>query len=355
MNKATPLNLSTSLGTHWWNDSCDLNQLKQAVENGASGATSNPYIVYQAIKNNQNYWIPKLKNIIQQNPHLNEDQIAWKLIDQMAMEAAEILYPVFEKTNGQHGKLSIQVNPKYFNQADLMVEHGKHLAQLAPNITIKAPSTQEGFKAFEELTACGISVNATVSFSISQVIQAAEAIERGMEKARKNNLKTDSLTPYITIMVGRIDDQLRREVAAKNMAMDPSLTHWGGIAVFKKAYQIFKKKKYGANLLAAAYRNPMQWTQLNGPNVTMTIPYPWWQSFQNSDYTIQNQIEKDLAPEIIEELYKKLEDFRLVYDDEGLYGAQKIMQYGATQYTLNQFLTGQDEFVKLVRNHMLNL
>ena len=140
------------------------------------------------------------------NPSASEDEIVWILIDKVGIKAANILLPVYKNTNGQKGKLSLQVNPKYYRNVDAMVKQGKYLASLAANIAVKCPALPAGIKAMEQLTAIGVSVNATVSFTVPQAVEVAEAIERGLAKAELDGINTKNITPYITIKVRRIDD-----------------------------------------------------------------------------------------------------------------------------------------------------
>ena len=123
-----------------------------------------------------------------------------------------------------------------------MFEQGKYLASLAPNIAIKCPALPAGIKAMEMLTAAGITVNATVSFTVPQAVHVAEAIERGLAQAEKNNVDIKDVTPYVTIMVGRIDDHLKRVRDSKNINIDPEIINWASIATFKNAYRIFKER-----------------------------------------------------------------------------------------------------------------
>ena len=69
-----------------------------------------------------------------------------------------------------------------------MLAHALHLSQLAPNIAIKAPCTAVGLSALEEMTANGIVVNGTVSFTVPQAIACAESIERGLKRAKAKNI-----------------------------------------------------------------------------------------------------------------------------------------------------------------------
>ena len=241
MSVKTKMQQTTDCGSDWWNDSNDHVELQHAFDEGAVGATSNPVITYQSVKNHPDLWMPVIDEMILKNQQASEDEILWMLIDSVGKKAAKILLPVFEETNRQKGKLSLQVNPKYYRNAETMFEQGKYLASLAPNIAIKCPALPAGIKAMEMLTAAGITVNATVSFTVPQAVQVAEAIERGLSQAEKNSVDTKDVTPYVTIMVGRIDDHLRRvrdskiiESTPENLGMINTVKHMVSVEKIKE-------------------------------------------------------------------------------------------------------------------------
>ncbi len=210
-------------GVEFWNDSCAPAELTDAVEHGAAGATSNPVIVYTAIKADPKTWTPVLDGLIAARPQALEDEIAWALIEALGVKAAAILAPVHKATRGGKGFLSMQVNPKLYPDSERMVEHGRILAAVAPNVAIKVPATAAGLQAAEELVAAGINVNATVSFTVSQAIAVAEAFERGLDRARARGADMLALHPYATLMVGRLDDHLQRVMTKEGVAVDPAL------------------------------------------------------------------------------------------------------------------------------------
>ena len=278
---------TVELGADFWNDSCAVPELAEAVENGATGATSNPVIAFAAIKADTKAWVTVLDGLIGDRPAATEEEVAWPLIEEVGRRAASVLAPVHERTRGRKGFLSMQVNPKLYRDARRMAEHGRALAAVAPNVAIKVPAVTAGIQAGEELIAAGINVNATVSFTLPQVLYTAEAFERALDRARASGADMDRMHPYITIMVGRLDDLLQRAMARDGVTVDPGLLHWAGIAVFKKARQIFKKKGYRSTLLAAAYRHHLHWSELIGPGVILSMPYPWWKQFEASDIEVK--------------------------------------------------------------------
>ncbi|MCH7613745.1 MAG: transaldolase [Candidatus Marinimicrobia bacterium] len=346
------MQLTSEFGTDWWNDSNDHSELQHAVNEGAVGATSNPVITKASVAAHPDVWLPVIDRLIEENPTSTEDEIAWLLGDQVGERAAKILEPVYEKTNGQKGKLSLQVNPKYYRNADRMVTQAAQLARIAPNIAIKCPVVTAGIKAIEDLTAKGISINATVSFSVPQAVAAAEAVERGLRKAEESGINTDSITPYITIMVGRIDDHLRREIGREKIMVDPGVTHWAGVAIFKKAYRIFKERGYRGKLLSAAFRCHMHWSEFIGGDVIISIPYYWWNQFNASSIEVIPRMDQEVPSEILSQLEDNFEDFRRAYDEKGL-TIEEFVRFDSSVNTLNGFLQGYDEFVAIVRKQMV--
>jgi transaldolase len=160
------------------------------------------------------------------------------------------------------------------------------------------------------------------------------------------------MSPYVTIMVGRLDDQLRRVAAKDSITIDPGYIEWAGVAAFKKAYKIFQVRKYGGTLLSAAYRNHMHWSQFIGGNVVVSMPYEWWNRFNASTVEVRPRIDQPVRPEIIDELYARFVDFRRAYDEDGM-KPEEFVHYGATIHTLNQFVGGYSSLLEVVRARMI--
>jgi transaldolase len=93
-------------------------------------------------------------------------------------------------------------------------------------------------------------------------VDVREAAHRGKDRWRP-------------ILIGRLDDWMQVIAKRDNIVVNPGYLHWAGVAVIKKAYQIFKERGYRARLLAAAYRHHMHWSELIGGDLSMTIPYGW--------------------------------------------------------------------------------
>ncbi len=344
----------TALGADWWNDSGVPDELAEAVGFGAVGGTSNPVIVSQAVKAQPSLCHPIIDRLVSENPSDTEDDIAWKLIHALARDAAARLQPVFERTRGVKGFLSVQVSPKYYPNLELMVEQATQLASLAPNIAIKAPATDVGIAAIEELTARGIRINATVSFSVAQTLAVAAALERGLRRARQAGRDADAIRPYLTLMIGRVDDHLKRVAERERIETTPGALDWAGIAVFKRAHQVLRERGLPGTLLAAAYRHEGHWSQIIGPDVLQTVPYTWWTKFNVSPTEPALTLGQPVDPAIVAELRAKFPDFIRAIDEHAM-RPREFLQYGATLHTLSQFLGGYVDLLASVRARMLPL
>jgi len=326
--------------------------LGEAVTLGAVGGTSNPVIVAQAVKAQPALCHPIIDRLVAENPTDTEDDIAWKLIHTLAIDAASRLKPVYDRTRGAKGFLSAQVSPKYYRNKDLMVAQATQLAALAPNIAIKAPATEVGIAAIEEMTARGIRINATVSFTVPQALAVAQALERGLRRARAAGRDADAIRPYITLMIGRVDDHLKRIAEKEKIQTTPGVLDWAGIAVFKNAHRIFKQRGLPGTLLAAAYRHDGHWSQIIGPEVLQTVPYTWWTKFNVSATAPTLTLDQSVDPAIVAELRAKFPDFTRAHDENGM-PPREFLNYGATLHTLSQFLGGYIDLLTSVRARML--
>jgi transaldolase len=344
--------MTQTTATRLWNDSADVDELRFAIEHGAVGATCNPVIAHTVLKSRLAEWRPRLAALIADSPTATESTIAWRAVEQLSIDAAALLLPAFHEHNGRNGRLSIQTDPRVYRDPDAIVRQARHLAQLAPNIIVKIPATRAGIEAIESATAAGISINATVCFSLPQCVAVADAVERGLARREREGQDVSSMGPVCTIMVGRLDDWLKVVLERAAMTTDPGYLEWAGIAVFKKTYQLFRRRGYRVRLLSAAFRNHMHWSELIGGDVVISPPSAWQKRFVASDITVQPRIETPEPPHIVDDLYRRFADFRRAYDEDGM-TAREFDAFAPTRRTLRQFLGGCADLDQLVRDVML--
>ena len=345
------LRMTRENGTEFWNDSCAVDDLAYAIERGATGATSNPVIVASLLRADRPRWEDRIRGLASTHPTWSEIDVAWAIIGEMVAIGAGELLPIFESSAGRKGRQCVQVDPVRYRDAEAMVEQALQLDSLAPNIEVKFPATAAGIAAIEEATTLGVVACATVSFTLPQALAAAEAIERGLERREAAGSDVTAMAPMVVLMIGRLDDWLTALIERDGLAVDPAAPHWSGIAVFKRAYQLFTDRGYRSRLLAAATRHPLHWTELVGGDAAMTLTHSWQVRFDHSGLVPEHRIDRPVDAAILEELMR-IEDFRRAYEPDGL-RPEDFDTYGATARTLRSFTAGYYDLLGVVRDVIL--
>jgi len=289
-----------------------------------------------------------MREIADVRPTATESQIGWQVVEEISQEAARLLEPAFAAYGGHNGRLSMQTDPRLHRDAAALADQAVYFSSLAPNVIVKIPATHTGIAAIEDAVSRGVSINVTVSFSVPQAVAAAEAIERGMRARELAGHDVSRMGHVVTIMVGRLDDWMKDVVARDGIAIEPAYLEWAGVAAFKAAYGIFRERGFRSRLLAAAYRNELQWTELVGGDIVLSPPFAWQEKFQASGHDPQPRIELPVDPQILAAL-RTIPDFVRAYEADGM-ASEDFDSFGATRKTLRQFLGADETLDQLVRD-----
>jgi transaldolase len=193
-----------------------------------TGLTSNPTIFDHAIKNSSHY-----DAVIRSK--LTEGKSGEMLFFELAIEdlvqAADLFRPIWDRTNGVDGWVSLEVSPLLAHDTDSTIAAAKalHAQAKRPNLFIKIPGTREGLPAIEESIFAGVPVNVTLLFSREHYLAAAEAYLRGIERRIAAGL-TPNVGSVASVFVSRWDAAVANEVPAQ-------LRNQLGIAIAKRTYK----------------------------------------------------------------------------------------------------------------------
>ena len=183
----TPLESLVASGTKLWLDSVDPDLVKSNLAWGATGATSNPIIVSDLIKTGR--FDEALSRFMREG--LNDEDLAWRLTDMLVRQAQEAFSPAWEKSHGNNGYVSFELDPlledpeRKIPEAERTRQYialGKKWSAGHKNRMIKVPATAAGLAALEDLAAAGVTLNVTLVFSERQYEIAREAIWRGAQR-----------------------------------------------------------------------------------------------------------------------------------------------------------------------------
>lgn len=338
--------------TRLWLDSIAQEEMNYALDNGAVGCTCNPVIILNVLKTELQIWEQEIIRMIEDYPLETEDELVWRLVKKASSVRAKKLLDIFEQSNGRNGRLSVQTDPRYFRNADRIVQQACEFAEIAPNIIVKIPATKAGIKAIEEATYAGVSINATVSFVLSQAIEVAEAVERGLKRREAEGKDVSTMGPVCTLMVGRLDDYFSEVAVRQEIDISPEMLGWCGIAVFKKAYQLYCKRGYRCRLLAAAFRSTAHGTELMGGDVVISPPYKWIKKINECGEELHDRIHDPVDSVILTTLKEKLPGFASAYAEDGI-TQEEFEHYPPSIKAIDQFADSCQELAKLIRGYLL--
>ncbi len=317
--------------TVWWHDSADLGELEVGLGRGAVGVTTNPFLTNLALSRRRQEWAERIQRAVAEAR--SPEAKAEALMRLTITPVAERLLAEFERSGRRMGYVCAQVNPLRAGDREGMLAMAERFHAWAPNIAVKLPATAAGLDVLEECVARGITVTATVSFTVPQVIAVAEAHRRGTRRARASGIEPGRC--FAVIMIVRLDDYLREVAQDTRAGLEEAEIRQAGVAVSKRAYQIYRQCGYEAVLLIAALRGTYHFTELAGGELIMSIAPKYQELFVGDSLPREARIDEPAPAEAVARLCR-LTEFVRAYEPEGM-RVNEFIAYGVTQRTLSQF------------------
>jgi transaldolase len=320
--------------------------LQTYIDKGLRGITSNPSLFEEAIADSHDYDEQIQSLALEQKTPL---EIYEELTVQDARMAADVLRPVFDKTDGMDGFFSLEVNPHLAHDRQGTIKEAVRLFGLVdrPNVMIKVPATREGVSAFQELIEEGININVTLMFSLAQYDAIAEAYLTALERRAEKVYDLKQIASVASIFVSRLDTKVDKMLDAFKTPRAQSLKGQIGIANAKMCYQHYKEffgsarwqrlAEKGARAQRVLYgstgtKNPeysdvMYVENLIGPNTVNTIPPKTLEAFVDHG-SIALTLERGLEQardqlEVLAQLGINLDDVTQQLLDEGVQNFNK--------------------------------
>jgi transaldolase len=251
-----------SFGQSIWLDSISRSMMKTGklqdlINKGLRGMTSNPTIFDKAISSGIDY-----ENKISELHELGRS--TFEIYDDLTVrdiqDAADLFKPVYDKSGGRDGYVSLEINPKLAFQTEETIKEGRRLFEKVnrPNVMFKVPSTNDGFGAIEELLSDGINVNITLIFSLEQYEKTAHAFLRGLKRLLEKQGDLTKIASVASVFVSRIDtavDKMIDELLSQEQNGDTknrlvSLRGKAAVAnskiIFQKHLEIFSGEEFRA-------------------------------------------------------------------------------------------------------------
>ena len=250
--KENPLLSIQQFGQSIWLDFIDRGmimsgELKKLIdEDGIRGVTSNPKIFKDAIAGGDAY-DDGIRELARKNK--STEEIYQTLVVDDIRRTADLFRPLYDSSDGQHGFVSLEVNPHLARDIDGTLEEARRLwfALDRPNVFIKVPATVEGSTCIQQLISEGININVTLLFGLPRYRKVAEAFIAGLEARVRKNLSLKRVASVASFFLSRIDvlidPLLDKLIEAGGGQAEQARNLRGQIAIAsaKQAYQIYKE------------------------------------------------------------------------------------------------------------------
>jgi len=233
--------------------------LAALVERGVVGVTTNPTIFAAAISQGDAY-DEQLRDLAARGADV--DQAVFTITTDDVRAAADVLRPVYDRTDGQDGRVSIEVDPRLAHETEATISSAKALWATVdrPNVFIKIPATLEGLPAITAVLAEGISVNVTLIFSLERYAAVLDAFLAGLEQARANGHDLAPVASVASFFVSRVDTAIDPRLDALGTPEAAELRGKAAIANARLAYGVYEEVVAGERwqALAAAGAHPQR-------------------------------------------------------------------------------------------------
>jgi transaldolase len=205
------------------------------------GVTTNPTIFAGALSKGEAY-SAQVAELADRGASLSD--VITALTTDDVRNAADILKPVFDATDGVDGRVSIEVEPGLANDTAGTIAQAQELAKIVdrPNLLVKIPATKEGLPAITAVLAEGISVNVTLIFSLERYGEVIDAFIAGVTKAKENGHNISELVSVASFFVSRVDSEVDKRIDQNGSPEAHSLRGQAAIANARLAYQLFEQK-----------------------------------------------------------------------------------------------------------------
>ena len=251
-------------------------------EDGLMGVTSNPTIFQKAIGGSDDY-DASLQHMLDLEPYAMFEELAIEDIQ----HATDLFRPVYDRTGGRDGFVSMEVSPLIANDTQTTLNEALRLFKVInrPNVMIKIPSTEAGIPAIEEAIASGVNINITLIFGIENYLHVTEAYIRGLERRKAAGHDISKIASVASFFLSRIDVAVDRVLdnnirAAQTrgdlgrVALNNKLKGKTAVANAKVAYKHFKEIFYGDRFAALREAGAMPQRVLWASTSTKNPAYP---------------------------------------------------------------------------------
>lgn len=331
--------------------------LEPLIKSGVRGVTSNPTIFEKAITGSAEY-DDQFRHCIKAGK--NVEEAYWELVIKDIQDACDLFLPLYQKSAGTDGFISVEVSPLLANETQQTIDSAKYLHKRVdrPNVLIKIPATLECIESIKQVIATSISVNVTLIFSLARYEAVIDAYLDGLEAVQGDLSKIASVASFF---VSRVDTLVDKKLKAIGTKEALELTGKAANAQAGLAFKLYQEKFSGPRWEALAKRGAQKqrvlWAStgvkdpsypdtlyvnpLIGPDTVTTMPDVALNAFVDHG-TVARTIDADLPG--AKRIYDKVEELGIKWVDTGnQLEHEGVASFKKSFTDLVQNLTGKQE------------
>ncbi|MEA2025462.1 MAG: transaldolase family protein [Chloroflexota bacterium] len=327
-------------GSRFWVNNPTLEEMDLALEHGAMGCTTNPGYGGNLVKRAPDEVLPIVRECL---PESDDDEVVADLVQRKLVgRICERFLPLYERSGGREGFVSIQGAPELDTVGANILEAGHVARTIAPNATPKIPATAPGFEALEALVAEGSQVIVTEVFSVAQVI---ETCERWLAVTKRTGVRPPFFMSPITGILG---DHLKKLAARDGLDVPVEAMEMAGVILSRACYDVVREREYPVTLLYGGARIELDFSGLVGGSMAATINWSTAAELIVADLPAAVTVTDPLDPAITQVLLDAFPEMGQALDPNGL-PTEDYEEFGPVLHFRDMFIAGWDSVREMIR------
>lgn len=319
-------------GTKFWINNVTREEAKMAISAGAVGCTQNPSYCWKMINHSseKDFAVKLLKESLKESD--NDNDVESILQRKLVKGVSDVFLPVWEKSRGENGYVSIQGDPIHEEDPQVIIDEGRKNRELNPNVMIKIPATRAGLKAMETLIAENTPVNATEVMGLSQALDICKMY-------RQISDQTGSKPKILySLITGIYDEYLHNYVEVNKIEISKDILYYAGLIIAKKVYSVTKAHYPEIGFISGGVRGLHHFTEMVGADVCITMNWDGQATeFLNLDLPVVPRFFNPVPDKYLDELLAKVPEFSRAWYEKGL-TVGEYEHFGPVEYFRHMFI-----------------
>lgn len=298
--------------TRFWINNVTRDEADIAMDAGAVGCTQNPSYVYKMLKHDleKEYAFGILDKVLVET---DDNDLAQETLQRELVRGVAVRFlPLWEKSNGKYGYVSIQGNP-FKEDVENLIRNARFNREAGPNIMCKIPATEDGLEAIEVLMSEGSPINATEVMGVRQAMDVCDVYDKVASKMK------NPPPVYISHITGIYDEYLAKYVNDIGIDISSDTLWQAGMIIARKVRRLMDERNSGVGFIGGGARGLHHYTEMVGADCCVTINWKGTaEELIKLDMPVVDRFHMQTADSVLDELLEKVDDFKRGWMINGL-------------------------------------